>query len=290
MDFRLEHPRPELKRENWKSLNGAWDFEIDNARVGFERNFQKRTSLNDKINVPFCPESRLSGVAHTDFLYGVWYRRDLEIPKEWGKKRIILHLEACDYFTRVFVNGALVGSHKGGYTPFFFDITDYLKDEGNYLTVYAEDDPTGEHQVAGKQSHKLDSYGCFYTRTTGIWQSVWMEAVEPARVIRYYTASDIDNSSVSVTADLSEQSLGASLTVKAYFEGELVGEAKTVVGSRRLTVNLPLSELHTWELGDGKLYDLVFEVESEWGIDILNGYFGMREVMLKKDGFYLHFH
>ena len=288
MDFRLEHPRPELVRENWISLNGVWDFEIDNARVGISKGYEKRDCLSDKINVPFCPESRLSGVAHTDFIYSVWYRRALDIPSEWANKRVILHFEACDYSTSVFVNGRLAGKHKGGYTPFFFDITDLLEKDGNYLTVYAEDDPTGEKQVAGKQSHKLNSYGCFYTRTTGIWQSVWMEAVEPAHVIRYYTVSDIENSSVAVTADLSEPSLGCKLVARAYYDGALVGEAETVIRARRLTVNIPLSELVLWDIGEGNLYDLTLEVVSERGSDLLNGYFGMREVLLRKDGFYLN--
>ena len=219
MDFSLEHPRPELVRENWLSLNGVWDFEIDNARVGIWQGYEKRDSLSDKINVPFCPESRLSGIAHTDFMYGVWYRRDIEIPAKWQGKRILLHFEACDYFTRVFVNGKPAGSHKGGYTPFSFDITELLSDSGNYITVYAEDDPTGEHQVAGKQSHRFGSYGCYYTRTTGIWQSVWMEAAEPAHIIRYATSSNLAQSNVTFTVDFTEQSLGSDVIVTALYDG-----------------------------------------------------------------------
>ena len=289
MDFRLEHPRPELVRENWLSLNGVWDFEIDNARVGIWQGYEKRDSLSDKINVPFCPESRLSGIAHTDFMYGVWYRRDIEIPAKWQGKRILLHFEACDYFTRVFVNGKPAGSHKGGYTPFSFDITELLSDSGNYITVYAEDDPTGEHQVAGKQSHRFGSYGCYYTRTTGIWQSVWMEAAEPAHIIRYATSSNLAQSNVTFTVDFTEQSLGSDVIVTALYDGSEVGQVETVVNSRRMTITLPLSELRLWEIGNGRLYDLVFEViDGEERTDVAKGYFGMREVMLKKDGFYLN--
>ncbi len=289
MDFRLEHPRPELKRESWASLNGVWEFEIDNARVGVSRGFEKRDSLTDKINVPFCPESALSGVAHTDFLYGVWYRRDIKIPKAWGGKRILLHFEACDYLTRVYVNGKLAGTHKGGYTPFVFDITDLLEKRGNYISVYAEDDPTGECQVAGKQSHKLDSYGCFYTRTTGIWQSVWMEAVEPARVVRYAANANLAASAVTLTIDFTEQSLGSDFVATALYDCKEVGKVETVVNSRRMAVTIPLSELRLWELGEGRLYDLTLEViDGNDNVDKAEGYFGMREVMLKKDGFYIN--
>ena len=172
---RCEHPRPDRQRAEWLTLNGEWDFEIDNALVGVERKFYERESLSSKITVPFCPESRLSGVGHTDFMSAVWYRRNIDIPTEWGTKRVLLHIDACDYDTTVYVNGKRVGSHVGGYTPFAFDITDALKDDGNYVTVYARDDTRSDWQVSGKQSTKLNSYGCFYTRTTGIWQSPKLE-------------------------------------------------------------------------------------------------------------------
>ncbi|MBQ5633926.1 MAG: beta-galactosidase, partial [Clostridia bacterium] len=170
---RNEHPRPDRHRESWLCLNGTWDFEIDNALVGKAKKFYERDSLDAKITVPFCPESRLSGVAHTDFMNAVWYRRDLDIPADWAGKRVIFHIDACDYKTTLYINGKKVGTHSGGYTSFQFDITDYLSPEGSYATIYAEDDLRSEKQVSGKQSHSLGSYGCYYTRTTGIWQTVW---------------------------------------------------------------------------------------------------------------------
>ena len=104
VNIRVEHPRPDAVRECWLNLNGQWDFEIDNALVGVEKHFEKRDSLDGKITVPFCPESALSGVKHTDFMNAVWYRRDIVIPKSWENKRVLLHIDACDYETTVFVN------------------------------------------------------------------------------------------------------------------------------------------------------------------------------------------
>ena len=102
---RNEHPRPDRYRDSWLCLNGQWDFEIDNAKVGLEKKFYQRTSLDGRITVPFSPESVLSGIGHTDFMNAVWYRRNIEIPEAWNGKRVILHVDACDYLTRVFVNG-----------------------------------------------------------------------------------------------------------------------------------------------------------------------------------------
>ena len=146
---RCEHPRPDRLRQDWLNLNGVWDFEIDNAKVGLEKKFYERDCLDGKITVPFSPETVLSGVGHTDFMNAVWYRRNIEIPAAWAGKRVLLHIDACDYTTRVFVNGKKVGApHKGGYTSFSYDITDFLAEKDNYITVYAEDDIR-----SGKQSH-----------------------------------------------------------------------------------------------------------------------------------------
>ena len=280
---RNEHPRPDRERAEWLSLNGEWDFEIDNAKVGKYKDFQKRTSLEGKIVVPFCPESRLSGVAHTDFINAVWYTRAIDIPTEWEGKRVLLHLDACYHTTTVFVNGKRVGEHFGGHTPFAFDITAYLEKEGNRVTVYAESDLQSGKQLAGKQSRELDSKGCFYTRTTGIWQTVWLEAVSPAYVSAYKAYPNITACSVDLEVLMSEASLGGKLTVEAYYEDRLVGPGACDVNSTSSWGGIALSERHLWEVGCGRLYDLVFKLEKDGAIDTMRGYFGLREVSLSKE-------
>lgn len=280
---RCEHPRPDRKRDTWINLNGTWDFEIDNAKVGVEKRFFERDSLDMKINVPFTAEARLSGIGHTDFMYAVWYRRDIEVPAEWKGKRVILHIDACDHTTTVFVNGKRAGKHKGGYTPFAFDITDLLKDEGNYVTVYAEDDVRSKKQFAGKQSARLGSYGCHYTRTTGIWQTVWLEAVEPAHIESYKIFANITDPSVTVETVTNNLSVGAALRITAYYEGKEMGCAETTVNSTSSTVKIDLSEKHLWEVGCGRLYDLRLELSKDGKIDVMDGYFGLREVALNKE-------
>ncbi len=281
---RCEHPRPDRQRDAWINLNGQWDFEIDNAKVGVEKKFYERESLDSKIIVPFSPESVLSGVGNTDFMNAVWYRRDIDIPTEWAGKRVILHIDACDHTTTVYVNGVQVGEpHKGGYISFSYDITKFLKESGNYVTVYAIDDVRSGKQFAGKQSTKLNSYGCFYTRTTGIWQTVWLEAVEDAYVESYKAYPNINDPSVKLEVKAANVKVGATLLVKAYYEGRLVGEDSTTMSSASAFVNLKLSEKHLWECGAGRLYDLVFELTSCGKTDVMNGYFGLREVLLTKE-------
>ena len=281
---RCEHPRPDRLRKDWLNLNGVWDFEIDNAKVGLEKNFHKRDSFSQKINVPFSPETVLSGIGHTDFMNAVWYRRNVDIPAEWAGKRVILHIDASDHTTRVFVNGKSVGeAHKGGYTSFSYDITDALSQKDNYITIYAEDDILSGKQFAGKQSTKLNSYGCFYTRTTGIWQTVWLEAVEAAHVLSYKVYPNISKPSVVIeTATVGTQS-DDTLCIKAYFEGKLMGSATTKMASATTVMEIDLAEAHLWECGNGRLYDLVFELTSGEKFDVMNGYFGLREVKLTKE-------
>lgn len=280
---RCEHPRPDRKRNDWINLNGVWDFEMDNGRCGVYKNFYERDRLDGTITVPFSPESVLSGVGYTDFINAVWYRRDIDIPAEWKGKRVIFHIDACDYATTLYVNGQKVGTHRGGYISFQFDITDYLRESGNYVTIYAEDDIRSERQVSGKQSHALYSKGCHYTRTTGIWQTVWMEAVEPAYAKSYKVFANISAPSVTLEVLTSEASVGSTLRVKASYEGKPMGEAEATVTSLATTLTVPLAEKHLWEVGYGRLYDLAFEVEKDGKVDRMEGYFGLREVALTKE-------
>ena len=286
---RSEYPRPQLVRKNWLNLNGEWDFEIDNSKVGEPKEFFKRNSLDGKITVPFCPESELSGVNNKDFMNCVWYRRDVEIPKEWNGKNVILHFGAVDYHAIVYVNGEKAGEHKGGYISFSFDITKYLKDSGNYITVCAYDDVRSGNQPAGKQSNLLNSYGCFYTRTTGIWQTVWMECVDKCYVKNVKMTPDIDTPSVYMDFDLKGEYVGSTVTVEAFWEGKSVGKAAVKTLSNTAGVNVELSEKHLWGVGEGNLYDVKITVEKDGAVcDEIESYFGLRTVCLDGMAFKLN--
>ena len=280
---RCEHPRPDQKRESWINLNGPWDFEIDNAKEGIYKGYPCRRNFGGKICVPFSPESVLSGVGYTDFINSIWYTRPIEIPHEWAGKRIIFHIGACDYKATVFVNGKLVGTHSGGYTSFKFDITSFLSDSDNFVTVYAEDDLRSERQMSGKQCHNLYSEGCLYTRTTGIWQTAWLEAVEPAYTVNYKVYANVSDPSVTLCVTTSNESVGGRLKVSAAYDGREVGKTYSDISSLSTTLNIKLSEKHLWEVGHGRLYNLVFELEKDGKTDVLEGYFGLREVSLTKE-------
>lgn len=280
---RSEHPRPDLMRDEWINLNGKWDFEIDNDKLGIQNKFYERESLNGEITVPFCPESKLSGVEHKDFINAVWYRRNIDIPSEWQGKRVILHIGACDHTTTVYVNGQKVGEHRGGYTSFSFDITEALRESDNYVTVYAEDDIRSGKQIRGKQSDQLNSYGCLYTRTTGIWQTVWLEAVENAYIRSYKAYPNVSDSCVTLHVSTNEAAVGATLKVSASYKGRVMGEVTSKVMSRSTSVTLALAEAHPWEVGRGRLYDLKLELKQDGNVDTVNGYFGLREVSLTKE-------
>ena len=280
---RPEHPNPQWERKNWKNLNGTWQFEIDYSATGEERGLVEADSLSGSITVPFCPESKLSGVEVKDFMNCVWYKKTITLTEADLKgNRILFHIGACDYETKVWVNGQSTGfSHKGGYTPIDLDITPFVTAGDNLITVAAYDDIRSFKQPGGKQSARHASYRCYYTRTTGIWQTVWYEIV-PESYIKYAKVTpDLANGAVSIDAEL----VGCGdLTAEAYYEGRLVGTAtkksRTVTGQ----LELKLSEIHPWELGNGRLYDLVLK----FGADEVKSYFGLRDIELKDGKFYLN--
>ena len=264
---RPEHPNPQFERESFINLNGEWEFEFDFGTSGRDRKFYERTSLNSKIIVPFCPESVLSGIGNTDFLNCVWYLKKLNI--EDNSKDVILHFGAVDYESYVYINGKQAYHNIGGYVGFDIDITDLVKrGEENIITVCAIDGhPKGK--ASGKQSKNYYSMGCDYTRTTGIWQTVWLEYVEPVRIekVRYYTSIEQQNVQMELTVKGDSK-----FSVKCLYEGKEVGRLSLALkdGVNRVTVDL--DELHLWEAGHGRLYD----VELTYGNDKVKSYFGIR--------------
>ncbi len=270
---RAEHPNPQFMRKNWQNLNGRWEFELDNSKSGIERKLYECDSLSGSIIVPFCPESKLSGVENKDFMNAVWYRRSFDISKERLAGRVLLHFGAVDYETVVWVNGKQVGSHRGGYTSFEFDITAYVHEGENILTVYAADDVRSGCQPRGKQSELYYSHGCDYTRTTGIWQTVWLEFLPKNYIksVKFYP--DPDNGKVILTAELCG---GGKLCANVSYNGKPVGSAEGDSFGGTLTLEILLSEIHLWEVGDGRLYDVVLR----FGEDEAASYFGLRSVRL----------
>lgn len=289
MTIRDEYPRPQFVRADWTNLNGEWDFEVDSTCSGIEKEFFKRGCLSQKINVPFCPESELSGIGNKDFMPCVWYRRGIEIPPLAHGKRVILHFGAVDYHAIVYVNGEKVTEHRGGYTPFSADITDYLKPDGNYITLCAYDDVRSGNQPGGKQSPRLNSFGCLYTRTTGIWQTVWIEYVNAAHIESVRMTTDIDTPSVTVGVKVSAAALGATVTLNALWDGKTVGSASAKLFSPYTELSIPLSETHLWDVGQGNLYDLDISL-SDGGtvLDSASSYFGLRSVAMDGKKFKLN--
>ncbi|MBQ2468955.1 MAG: beta-galactosidase [Clostridia bacterium] len=228
------------------------------------------------MNVPFCTESALSGIGNTDFINSVWYKRTVDISKDDLRNRVLLRFGAVDYDATVFVNGNEAFSHKGGYVGFSGDITDYLTEGENVITVRAIDDTRDRMIPSGKQCRWYRSSGCSYTRTTGIWQPVWLEFVPAARIIRTRYETDPESAVVNVTATVSG---AGTLRAEAFYEGRPVGEAETVTAGDSAVLSIKLSERHLWEIGQGRLYDLVLT----FGEDRVKSYFGLRSVAL--DGY-----
>lgn len=279
---RNEYPRPQLVRRDWLCLNGKWQFAIDDSQ-------ELDADFPLTINVPFCPESRLSGIGNTDFMTAVRYRKSFTLPDEWSGKRILLHFGAVDYEASVTVNSTLVGTHVGGYTSFCFDITDALVSGENIITLFVKDDTRSNKQPTGKQSEKPESHGCFYTRTTGIWQTVWLEPVSECCIKSVNYVSDISSPSVSVNVKLSGNYIGKKLSIKTSFDGRTTGQASASCTSGCMTVNIPLTEKQLWSVGNGNLYDVdMIITDGDTVLDSVSSYFGLREVGLTRKTFQLN--
>ncbi|MCI8387797.1 MAG: beta-galactosidase [Clostridiales bacterium] len=271
---RSEHPNPQWQRAGWKNLNGTWEFDFDFGLSARDKKlFEKNEKLPLEIVVPFCPESKLSGIAHTDFINGVVYRRKFEISEAEKSGNIFLHFGAVDYTAYVYINGKFVGKHKGGYSSFKFDITNAAVVGENTVFVIAQDDVRSGKQPRGKQSSNFYSIGCDYTRTTGIWQTVWLEFVPKSYIksAKYY--ADINACTLTVVGETVGK---GKLTIDTSFDGKATGSTEVDCVGGGFTAVVKLTEKHLWELGVGGLYD----VSLKFGDDTVSSYFGLRSVAL----------
>ncbi|WP_372632234.1 glycoside hydrolase family 2 protein [Cohnella sp.] len=298
--FRQEHPRPQFERADWINLNGEWEFEFDDAGAGDKEQWQAGgKELSRRIQVPFAFQSRLSGIGDPGFHDVVWYRTAFEVPASFSGKRTILHFGAVDYEATVWVNGKLAARHEGGHTPFSADITGIVNPSGtNTLVVKAVDYSRDVTLPRGKQYWLTDSASIFYTRTTGIWQTVWLEAVGQTYVDKVRFTPDIDRNDIEMRVffgGLTGQQNDLTLEIDISYQGASVTRDIVRVNNEEETRTIRLTDFNDhsqgrwWSPEKPNLYDVRFTLRSGGvAIDEASSYFGMRKVSIEDGKFCLN--
>ena len=312
---RPEYPRPQFRRPDWVNLNGEWAFAFDDKREGLLGGWQHtpaeqlqagRSPFDRAILVPFSYQAPLSGIGERAFHDVVWYARIFYPPyldEDGG--RLLLHFGALDYRAAVWINGTQVTSHEGGHTPFSTDVTDALRERENVIVVRAEDPSHDVSILRGKQYWREESEGIFYTRTTGIWQTVWLEPVGRRRIDALRLTPDVDGARVDV--EISVEGFESDLVLRLIVtrEGERVLDDRVELLSPLLKRSLPLTEsgeAHDtphltewpkpalWSPEHPNLYDLRLELSDAGGrvLDVVDSYFGMRKVEVRDGKVYLN--
>ena len=287
---RPEYPRPQFQRADWQNLNGTWTFAFDFGRTGMDRKWHESKGFEQKITVPFCPESKLSGVGYTDFISSLWYHRTLSVPAAWKGQRIMLNFGAVDYEAHIYIDGKPAGRHYGTGSSFARDITDLVRPgEQANLVVRVLDNLRGGKQPGGKQSIGLYSAGCNYTRTTGIWQTVWMEPVNEHGLRQVICTPDVDQSQLVVRPQFVGIAQGQTLSVEVR-DGKKTVAQRTVPAADEAVSALPIKKPRLWSPEDPFLYDITYTVKDAQGqtIDQVESYAGMRKVHLAGGYFYLN--
>lgn len=301
MAYRNEYPRPQLVRTDWLNLNGEWGFAFDDEILGSkEKWYESNAVFNKKINVPFAYQTKLSGINDPGFHDTVWYRREFTVPEQWKNKRIILHFGAVDYRSWVYVNGQFIGFHEGGHTSFSFDITESLTWQKDTLTVHVEDPSTDETIPRGKQFWHEQSAAIWYTRTTGIWQTVWLEPVSPNSISKLRITPDVDRGDCIMEFEATGELLGKKAEIEISFKGETVCKDSIALNEtyNKRTFNLYNKHIFrtpfhhngwNWTPESPNLFDLTITLkEEETVLDEIYSYFGMRKVHTENGMVYLN--
>ncbi len=286
---RAEYPRPQFERNSWVNLNGEWSYAFDFVGSGLEKGYPSKEKFDGKITVPFAPESKLSGVGYTDFINHIWYQRKITIPAGWSGKNVLLNFGAVYYNSEIYIDGKFAGRHFGGTSSFSIDITKFVTPGNTHnLVVYASSDVRSTKQTAGKQCLQYSSYSCNYTRTTGIWQTVWMEAVAPQGLKSAYIVTDIDQKQIVIHPQFFKES-GHQLKINLLDNGKTVA-SQIVKATNNSIIVLPVKNVKTWSPESPFLYDIVYQVTDAKNnvLDEVKSYAGMRKVHIEGNKIYLN--
>lgn len=283
-----KHPNPQVYRKDFLCLDGKWDFAFDKDNLGLLEGWQFLDELSSSINVPFVYQSKLSGINVADFCEIVWYKRKLELPDNFSGKNTVLHFSAVDYECDVWVNGKHATHHLGGYSSFETDITLLLKEGENDITLRVCDYDFAKESIRGKQLWGEGEFGCWYKRYTGIWQSVWVEAVNPLHIDKFILKSDIDTNTVALKAELAgfkkDDKISADIEI-------IIGETKVAAASfeifggyinEQLSVDYagsPFRGSEWWSPEHPNLYRMLITLKKEGeAVDEVQTYFGMKKL------------
>lgn len=319
--YRTEHPRPDFARDTWFCLNGEWDFAFDDQDTGIREHWEKKDhSFPYKIQVPFSYQAPLSGIADSDTHDTIWYKRTFTLPQDWPvlslekagdgnrlpqkpscpEKNILLHFGAVDYYCRVYVNGVFIKEHEGGHTPFSCDITYFLLPGENTITVYVHDPSFDESIPRGKQTWQEKPKSIWYTRTSGIWQTVWLELVDSYRFLRAKTTPDPDTGLVHFSIDISRFQPGLTAEISISFQDETIIKDTLEILDSSLSRSYDIfgqkifrtafhSDGWAWTPDNPNLFDvclrLLWDGEEK---DRVNMYFGMRKIHTEKGQIFLN--
>jgi beta-galactosidase/beta-glucuronidase len=300
--YRQEYPRPQLVRKEWQNLNGFWSFAFDDDNEGTKQKWYLKNSniFNKEINVPFAYQTKLSGISDPAFHDVVWYKREFSVPDNWSDQRVILHFGAVDYRAWVYINEKYVGFHEGGNTTFSFDITDELTEGIQTVVVKVEDPSTDETIPRGKQYWMEESDGIWYTRTTGIWQTVWLEAINPLHLSKLRFTPDVDQGEIGVEFEVGGDLNDIEVRFDIQFKGEVIVRDTVAIHEiyNRRTFNLYNHKIFrtgfhhdgwNWTPENPNLFDVKITVLSNGKVmDEIDSYFGMRKVHSENGMVYLN--
>lgn len=293
----IKHPNPQFRRNSWADLNGTWDFRFDPKREGISQKWNNGFDPTHKIEVPFVYQSERSGIYETKFCPVVWYQRTLA-QKSKEQHRNILHFEAVDYNTTIWINGAYVGSHVGGNSRFSFDITAFLTEEENILVLRAEDFLEDMTIPRGKQYWKETAEIMWFTQMTGIWRDVWLEEKSVYSIEKLRLTPDIDKKQVEIDLHFSEEAShldSFTLSLDLMLHDHVIAQESRLIRGQHLKFCIGIDDFNDHGLGNWwspehpNLYDLKFELSVENHIkDTVYSYFGMRKISIENNKFCLN--